>query len=174
MNEQTRYRITGSLFVIALAVIFLPMLFDGAGVKPLTLPERTAAPKVISKELPKSVSAKSFAEADALKDRVAERNKTALIGEAVIPSGQPSQPETNSNTTWAVQVGSFESAENARKLKLKLEKAEYNIVLSRASSSDGTLTRVAIGPLIRESDAIKLRDQLSGSYREAIVVKLGY
>ena len=32
MSEQTRYRITGSLFLLAVAVIFLPMLFDGDGI----------------------------------------------------------------------------------------------------------------------------------------------
>ena len=32
MNEQTRYRVTGSLFLLAVAVITLPMLFDGDGV----------------------------------------------------------------------------------------------------------------------------------------------
>ncbi len=174
MNEQSRYRITGSLFVLALAVIFLPMLFDGAGVKPLTLPELTAAPEVVSKEPPKSISVESFAEADALKDKVSERQKSGLIGESVIPSVQTSEQNADSNTTWAVQLGSFNSEQNARKLKQKLEEADYNVVLSRANNSSGTITRVAIGPLIRESDAIKLRKQLSSTYHEAIVVKLGY
>ena len=31
MNERNRYRVTGSIFLIAVAVIVLPMLFDGAG-----------------------------------------------------------------------------------------------------------------------------------------------
>lgn len=31
MKEETRYRVTGSLFLLALAVICLPMLLDGAG-----------------------------------------------------------------------------------------------------------------------------------------------
>ncbi|MEM7200227.1 MAG: SPOR domain-containing protein [Planctomycetota bacterium] len=38
MNEQTRFRITGAIFLFALAVIFLPMLFDGSGVRIKDIP----------------------------------------------------------------------------------------------------------------------------------------
>lgn len=38
LKEETRYRVTGSLFLLALAVIFLPMLFDGAGLPRVELP----------------------------------------------------------------------------------------------------------------------------------------
>ena len=39
MNEQTRYRVTGTLFLVAVAIIVLPMVFDGAGVRVQPLPE---------------------------------------------------------------------------------------------------------------------------------------
>ena len=39
MNEQTRYRVTGALFLFALGVVVLPMLFDGDG-----LPDVEVAP----------------------------------------------------------------------------------------------------------------------------------
>ena len=38
MQERTRYRVTGTLFLLSLAVILLPMLLDGAGEAPLVLP----------------------------------------------------------------------------------------------------------------------------------------
>ena len=39
LTEQTRYRVTGAVFLVALAAIFLPMLFDGDGIAPLDLPD---------------------------------------------------------------------------------------------------------------------------------------
>jgi len=42
MQERTRYRVTGSLFLLALAVIFLPMLFDGRGEPVPAMPARPA------------------------------------------------------------------------------------------------------------------------------------
>jgi DedD protein len=44
LKEETRYRVTGSLFLLALAVIFLPMLFDGAGLPRVELPPVEPAP----------------------------------------------------------------------------------------------------------------------------------
>ena len=45
MDERTRYRVTGSLFLIAVAVIILPMLFDGEGLSPVIIePIRDALP----------------------------------------------------------------------------------------------------------------------------------
>ena len=37
MDQQTRYRVTGSLFLVALAIICLPMLFDGEGLVSIEL-----------------------------------------------------------------------------------------------------------------------------------------
>lgn len=42
MNEQTRYRLTGAVFLLAIAIIVLPMVFDGEGVRVKQLPVLTA------------------------------------------------------------------------------------------------------------------------------------
>ena len=42
MNEQTRYRVTGAIFLLAIAIIVLPMVFDGKGVRVRQLPELAA------------------------------------------------------------------------------------------------------------------------------------
>ena len=41
MNEQTRYRVTGAVFLLAVAIILLPMVFDGRGVPVEPLPDLT-------------------------------------------------------------------------------------------------------------------------------------
>lgn len=37
LTEQTRYRLIGTIFLVAVAAITLPMLFDGEGVEPMQL-----------------------------------------------------------------------------------------------------------------------------------------
>ena len=37
MTEQTRYRLIGTIFLVAVAAVALPMLFDGEGVAPMQL-----------------------------------------------------------------------------------------------------------------------------------------
>lgn len=39
MNEQTRYRLTGAIFLLSIGIIVLPMVFDGQGVRVKQLPE---------------------------------------------------------------------------------------------------------------------------------------
>ena len=41
MNEQTRYRVTGAVFLLSIGIIVLPMIFDGEGVRVKQLPELT-------------------------------------------------------------------------------------------------------------------------------------
>ncbi|MCY4566504.1 MAG: hypothetical protein OXE40_18700, partial [Gammaproteobacteria bacterium] len=63
MSEQIRYRITGSLFLLALAIIFLPMLFDGDGVPgvEVALIETDFVPEAVQR-LEDAAPASDFAE----------------------------------------------------------------------------------------------------------------
>ena len=38
LTDQTRYRITGTIFIVAVLAIVVPLLFDGAGVEPVHMP----------------------------------------------------------------------------------------------------------------------------------------
>lgn len=44
MNERARNRLVGSIILVSLAVLFLPMLFDGAGIEQRELPAMPAGP----------------------------------------------------------------------------------------------------------------------------------
>ncbi|MBV1905778.1 MAG: SPOR domain-containing protein [Pseudomonadales bacterium] len=185
MNEQTRYRITGSLFVAALAIIFLPMLFDGAGVnelhlsaiEPLSTSRAGAIPRQYTSE-PSSNSSSimdsSVLERSKVLDRkITQMQKKARLGETAFV--QASEAQISNKLVWGVQLGSFNSEENAQTLQKKLEKDGYHAVLSRAKKNGATITRVAVGPMIREADAHSLRDKLSSSYKvEALVVNFEY
>ncbi|MEQ9004875.1 MAG: hypothetical protein RIE74_15050, partial [Pseudomonadales bacterium] len=120
MKEETRYRVTGSLFLLALAVICLPMLLDGAGLPARDLP---ALPmKQTLPELPDVVSRAprtNLAErADALR---AQTDQDGFLTDSGTRFGEPVLGTVDARTdVWAVQVASFAGDGNAEEFRGRL------------------------------------------------------
>ncbi len=176
MSEQTRHRITGSLFLLALAVIFLPMLFDGDGVPGVVVApvETDFVPQAVQR-FEEQAPASDFAE------RVAELRREVddqgfhvdtgtRIGEPVL-----STPD-DSTEAWAVQLATFAEQGNAVGLRDKLRDDGFEaFVTSYRGPSGAILSRVAIGPMLDEARAETLRRQVSERYRlEALIVAFGH
>ncbi|MEM9621314.1 MAG: SPOR domain-containing protein [Pseudomonadota bacterium] len=163
MRERSRYRITGSIFLVALAVIFLPMLFDGAGVPVREAPTAPQQP-------PLQVNVPRFDEvvpATDVVDRVATlRDEVTEDGFARRDGtrfGEPKLFPTDRDTTvWAVQAASFAQVANARKLRDDLRAAGFEAFISTLkTSSDSVLHRVAVGPLLDKNEADNLRQLIA-------------
>jgi DedD protein len=162
MDERTRYRVTGSLFLLAIAVILFPMLFDGAGleplrIEPLDVPQNV--PEVPSRE--SMAPASDFvARADELRDSVAEGG-FQLDAEGT-RMGEPVLTEPDETTrVWAVQVASFGEEANALTLRDKLRSDDKAAFISTVRQNDEILRRVAVGPLLDKAEADSLRDELA-------------
>ena len=161
MNEQTRYRATGSLFLLAIAVICFPMLFDGEGVAPVDI-----APLTIAQTMPE---VRRLAEVAPTSDVVARVDELrAQVDDAGFQAanntrfGEPvlSAPVDNTDV-WAVQVASLHNVDNARKLRSDLRDRGYEAFISTVKSDDEVLNRVAVGPLLSEAEARRIQEQLS-------------
>ena len=164
MDEQTRYRVTGSLFLLAIAVILFPMLFDGAGLEPLEI-----EPLNVPKEVPDVPSRETMApasdfiaRADALREAVDEEGFQADAGGTRM--GEPVLSEPDETTrVWAVQVASFGEEANALKLRDRLRAADREAFISTVRQDEETLRRVAVGPLLDRAEADGLRDELAAT-----------
>jgi DedD protein len=175
MTEQTRYRVTGAVFLIAVAVIVLPMLFDGEGLKttdvpppspetitPVEVPEIKPQPDATferSQELRESVDEEGFA-----------KDNDTRIGQPVLSdTDAPQAPGIGA--AFGVQLASFTDRANAVALRDRARADGYPAFLSEAKQSAQKLTRVAVGPYIDRKEAEQLRDELSTRYSvKAIVV----
>jgi DedD protein len=161
MDEQSRYRATGSLFLLAIAVICLPMLLDGAGMAPLAI-----APLSVPRVLPEVASLDEVAPASDVSARVEELkvqvNDSGFYTDSGARVGEPvlSVPD-NETRIWAVQVASFKDAERAFKLRERLRLEGYEAFLSTVQRDQEVLNRVAVGPLLSEADAQRLGDALT-------------
>ena len=164
MDEQTRYRVTGSLFLLAIAVIVFPMLFDGAGLEPLDI-----KPLDVPKNVPDVPSRESMAPASDFVDRVDALRESVDEGgfqsdAAGTRMGEPVLTEPDETTrVWAVQVASFGEEENALKLRDQLRSDQKEAFISTVRQDEATLRRVAVGPLLDLTEAEGLRDELATS-----------
>ena len=162
MDEQTRYRVTGSLFLLAVAVIVLPMLFDGAGLEtleldPLDVPQETPAIKSLDEVAPATDLPERAAALAAIIDP--DGFQTDETGTRF---GEPVLSEADAETSvWAVQVASFGEEANALKLRDELRGEGREAFISTVRQRGNVLNRVAVGPFLDQSEAERLSETLS-------------
>ncbi len=87
MPERTRDRVMGGVFLVALAIIVLPMLFDGSGVESPE-PPRLPAPSASDVQPVTAMDPANLANADALRNKVDsegfDRSSSTRIGDPVV------------------------------------------------------------------------------------------
>ena len=175
--ERARYRVTGAVFLIAVAIIVLPMLLDGAGIASPTIAALPPAPAPAQAPHVAPIAGAELAPAQALRQRIdadgfESSNATRLGDPALAPAGPATTDELPQ--AWGVQVASFSERANAVALRDRLRADGYQSVLSEVKGLTGTATRVAIGPIIERADAAKLEQELEKRYGlDAMVVQFG-
>ncbi|KRW69505.1 cell division protein [Pseudomonas sp. TTU2014-096BSC] len=178
MDRGLIQRMVGALVLIALAVIFVPMLFNreddarrvevdapampqtpampDVEVQPVEVPEPAAEPFPeefeIIEEGPET-AAQVPAEPITAPPAVAEPTPTP-------PAEQP-EPEqrldaANLPVSWSVQLASLSNRESAEALTAKLRSQGYNAYVRTFEG----MNRVFVGPLIERAEANRLRDVL--------------
>jgi DedD protein len=182
LREETGYRVTGILFLLAVAIICLPMLLDGAGLPARRLPDlpmQDTLPEVqpLATQAPES---DFVARVEQLREQVDEdgflTDSGTRFGEPVLTpepvatpepmlSQQPVLSRGSANTgAWAVQVASFARAANAEDFRARLREDGYEAFISTAKSDSQVLSRVAVGPLLDRQRGETLRRELSARY----------
>ena len=182
MTERNRYRLMGAIFLIAVAAVVLPMLFDGEGVAPIHLdPVDAVAIDVQPDDAPPPDPTPALEARRELKSAIDEDGYATDTGTRI---GEPALfPESDDGVDdedvpedlkWAVQVASFTQSENATALRDTLLAAGYAAFLSNAKRDGEVATRVAVGPLINRDDAAQLKTELDERYDfGAVVVRFG-
>lgn len=94
-----------------------------------------------------------------------------VVAERPSASTSTTRDEARSSTgMWAVQLGSFSSADNAEKLAADLRKQGYAAFLSQLQTASGALHRVRIGPQKDRASAEAVAKQLkTGGHNGQVV-----
>lgn len=154
MDEQLKKRLIGAVVLIALAVVFLPMILDGSGSDKASLqvemdiPER---PKVEPKlELPDPGLAKPITFFDPEPEAEQEAPPVDLA-EPELSEPAPRSEDTvvavkPELTAWVVQVGSFAAQDSAKDMRDRLRQHGYAAFIRQAESKGKIVYRVKVGP----------------------------
>ncbi|HZH43637.1 MAG TPA: SPOR domain-containing protein [Lysobacter sp.] len=152
MDPALKQRLIGAVVLVALAVIFLPMLIKGpapeSGVAnvPLQPPQAPADGEFETRELP-LVEPAAAPQGGAL-GMPAEREPEAL---PAVDAG--SAPEVAAGD-WAVSFGSYASADDAARVVAALRQTQLPGYAEPYTSASGrALHRVRIGPFATQADA---------------------
>lgn len=191
LDRGLKQRIIGALVLVALAVIFLPMLLtredglrhvrvEAPPMPPMPpLPEIRTAPVEVPVPLPEEpVPAVPAAPISALplpapsapsaEGRTAPTPTPAEPTAAVRKAPEARLDANALPVTWSVQLASLSNRDNALALQKTLRAQGYNAYVRTFEGKN----RVLVGPVIERAEANRLRDQLHRQHKlDGIVVR---
>lgn len=195
-----KQRIIGALIIVCLAVIFLPMLFDEPHQErerqTLEIPpesetpeldiEEPSEPEVTETEQgsvppPEDDSAPDDGETvEDLPMAEGDNGDEASPQEPVETLDKPEpSPDEDSDTrvlegSYLVQLGSFGSADNARRLRDRVRESDIEAYIESFERDGETLTRVFAGPFVDRATAEDAKKELDDSLDlDTLVISAG-
>ncbi|WP_277374456.1 SPOR domain-containing protein [Pseudomonas sp. AA-38] len=188
LEKGLKQRMVGALVLVALAVIFLPMLLSREDemrqvvVDVPQMPQAPAAPEIVvepaevvepealpQEPVPADPQAPLGAEVpvpqpEEQKPAPASEAKPAPAAEPATPPATKPESRLDANSlpiSWSVQLASLSSRPGAENLQKTLRSQGYNAYIR---TFDG-MNRVFVGPLIERAEAERLRDQLNRQHK---------
>ena len=177
MQPSTKQRIVGTIVLLTLALIFLPIVFDGQGSYQVPLSSRIPEPPQVA-VLPEPQQTRPVIIADSITPptAIAPADPTEL-SEPAEPSGSTETGEVMPSTTdltgnppslgadglpqaWSLRLGSFADAVNANVLLVRLQQAGYRAYTRSITSETGELTSVFVGPWLSRAQVDNYRQEL--------------
>ncbi|MBA4288381.1 MAG: cell division protein [Pseudomonas sp.] len=184
LDSGLKQRIVGALVLLALAVIFLPMLLsreDELRHVQVDAPQMPAAPSMPVVELepvvvpePQTLVDEPLVDTPVPNPAPVSAPVAAAATTPVAPAVTPPEPKPvveapvanklDANSlpiSWSVQLASLSSREGAQALQKTLRSQGYN---AYTRTFDG-MNRVFVGPLIERAEANRVRDQLNRQHK---------
>lgn len=175
MDDGLKQRLVGAIVLMAIAVLFLPSLFNQNARRTVDLntqvpPEPSVVAELLEvadPEQPEGIpAAKPFAdnypheEAEAVSERqVAVEEEPAdeqPTSRAAAEPVEPQAPELNEEGVpdgWSLQIGSFQSPDRAHALLERLQSEGFKSYVREGRVGQGTVHRVFVGPKINRAAA---------------------
>jgi DedD protein len=168
LDKNLKQRIVGALVLVALAVIFLPMLFSRPDdqrqvvVDAPPIPQTPAMVPVVQEPVVVPEAEPLPDEPTALPDPASQPAAAVAPTQSEPTASAPAKPpasrlDANSlPVTWSVQLASLASKSSAEELQQKLRSKGYNAYVRSFEGKN----RVLVGPVVDRAEADRLRDQL--------------
>jgi DedD protein len=189
MERSMQERLIGTIVVVVLGVLLIPLWLDGPdppGPVPRDLPDSTGVRSQtieLDAAQPRPVVPPAPAEAEtppaAATELPPDTGSPTETGVPVPPMQTANPPAARADAAlkpaaavgWAVQVGSFTSVENARKLAADLAARGFPARVSSHDDGGTRLSRVRVGPVADRADAEALAARLERAGQSAQIVR---
>jgi DedD protein len=169
---RLKQRLVGAVVLVALAVIFIPMLLSGGREMEMpvfgsNVPDRSEEITSIkhidieeAQKEPPPVNPKRIPIAHGLAEPgIVQEEKSIIEKIASLAEPEKKKPAVK-KTVWAVQVGSFSNRKNALGLKDKLRKKKIHAFVERIIKNNKAIYRVRVGPEATRKKAETLKQKL--------------
>ena len=196
MDPNIKNRLVGVIVIFALAVIFLPMILDGSGMRkekqevvippqPLVNANPEFEPKIVELQskvdaLPeldsRFVDENSDARAEQKRSEAAEAPAQTAKASSGSAEQTPAEPEPAPRTggdSWVLQVGSFQDRDKALAQRDKLRKSNIAAVFIERFEYQGKDSyRVRLGPFLNREQTRVAQNKIKAKHDiDGIIMK---
>ena len=160
-DDGLKQRLIGAVVLLALAVIFLPVLFHRDHLEPVSsVTQIPPEPEIksVNIEPPSKPEVVDLAPEPRVMYTPNEAQQATVEPESMglTPAGQVK--------SWVLQVASFREASHAKALTQKLLKAGYTAYSRQSQYKNGSVVRVYIGPKLDKSELVKIKEDVDAAY----------
>ncbi len=193
MDQNLKNRLVGIVVIFSLAVIFLPMILDGSGVRQRQVevvipPKPNIKPKVDLQQKVEAAEQRAAAIPEVTVAVVDESSPVAVEPEQAPqdeeaakepePAPKPSadtavETPKSGGVTWVLQVGSFQDRSKALAERDRVRKSDISAVFVEQFSLNGKSTyRVRLGPFVNRDRARVAQNKIKAKYNiDGIILK---
>jgi DedD protein len=198
MNNILKQRLVGALILVAVGVVFWPIIFVEQGVKPLGeaayIPLRPSVDTTPIEPPNKETVRQSPSIEVSTEDEAAEPPLADVVEKAPVPVEKAAQvkPETKSKPVrqtrkeapvkpaidadgipiaWILQVASVSSKENAEELRLGLVNMGYKAYIKKIKTGTSVLLRVYVGPKVERARLEAIQSEIDSQFNVKSMVR---
>ena len=187
MKQGTKQRVVGTIVIVSLALIFLPIIFDGQGSHQTQIASRIPEQPVVP-ILPEPQQSRPVIISDADLVAIETKPESELVtknieesisdpievsaSESAFTRDIPTLNPAGLPNGWSIRLGSFSEASNASDLMQRLQTAGYKAYIRDIDSEQAELTGVFVGPWLERALVNDYIDQLWDEFQlEGMVVR---
>jgi DedD protein len=197
MDQNIKNRLVGIVVIFALAVVFLPMILDGSGVRKdkfeVVIPpppvvdanpefdtriiefnaEADAIPELEQRFVDEVSSAEQVAPEPATKKTPAKKKADSNVAKAPASSIAAVEPTKIGGDSWVLQVGSYQDRKKALVQRDKLRKSNVSAVfIEQFNVNQKPSYRVRLGPFINRKQTRVAQNKIKAKHDiDGIIMK---
>ncbi len=192
MDDGLKQRLIGAVVLLALAVIFVPVIFDREQLQPVDRQTQIPlAPDIVPVVIPEPEITAQVEPAPPLEEvflpeepPVVELPATVTGTDVEVPdldvvenasesipelkTSAPGAPDLNEQgvpEAWVLQVASFKSAERASELQKKLSDDGYTAYTRLVTAGEGKMTRLFVGPKLDKARLLQEQAEIEEKFQ---------